>query len=276
MPSETRTGTTGGVRARCARLVKIYPSATGETHALRGVDVEFAAGTVTAVVGPSGSGKSSLLGVLALREQQSGGELWVLGEEVARLRTAALRRLRRRVGWVAQRPTHSLYPHLSGREHLFTAARGAAGDGDLLDRLGLDARGDLAAGRLSGGEQQRLAVAVALARRPELLVADEPTAELDDESAALVLAELARAAAGGCALVLATHDARVTAAADRVLSLRHGVLSAERTGRGPTGVPIDSTGRLQLPPEALALFPGSRAEVTVTADGVVLRPPGPA
>ncbi|GAB3591900.1 ABC transporter ATP-binding protein [Angustibacter peucedani] len=264
--------------ARCARLVRIYPSATGETHALRGVDATFPRGVVTAVTGPSGSGKSSLLAVLALRERQSGGELWVDGHDTARLSRSALRDVRRReVAWVAQRPTHSLFEHLRAREQVAQAAAlREVPDVDplaLLDRLGLADRAGALNRELSGGEQQRLAVAAAVVGAPALVVADEPTAELDDATSALVLAELRRCAAGGSAVVLSTHDHRAVAAADRVLHLRHGVLSTESDAGGPATASIDSTGRLQLPPEALELFPGSRARVVVEADGVRLLPP---
>ncbi len=107
---------------------------------------------------------------------------------------------------------------------------------------------------------------------PALVVADEPTAELDDATSALVLAELRGCAQEGAAVVVATHDARVVAAADRVLALRHGVLSSVRERDGVTTAAIDSTGRLQLPPEALDLFPGGRAVVTLEDGGVRLRP----
>jgi ABC-type lipoprotein export system ATPase subunit len=263
---------------RCTRLVRIYRSATGETHALRGVDAVFPGGLVTAVTGPSGSGKSSLLSVLALRERQSGGEVWVGSVSTAAISGRRLRELRRRhVGWVAQRPTHSLFPHLSALEHLEMAARlrGSAFSPDLLERLELADRGRARIGELSGGEQQRLAVAVALVGDPPLVVADEPTAELDDVSARLVLDELRRCAAQGTGVLFATHDHRAIDAADRELRLRHGVLSGESLGAGPVVATIDPTGRVQLPPEALARFPEGRAVISLEPGGDVrLRPPG--
>jgi putative ABC transport system ATP-binding protein len=273
-----------GVAARCERLIKIYFSATGETQALRGVEASFQPGAVTAVTGPSGSGKSSLLGVLALRDRPSSGELWLFGTDVATLSGRARRQLlRTRIGWVAQRPTHCLYPHLTAAEQILQVARlrggtataGGAGSPQraLLDRLGLAARARARPAQLSGGEQQRLAVASAVVGTPGLVVADEPTAELDDDAAAWVLAELRRCAKAGSAVVYATHDPRGVAAADRVLHLRHGVLSTDHSASTGLTAPIDSTGRLQLPPEALPLFPDMRAVVVVDEGQVRLIPP---
>ena len=275
MPEPVR----GEAAVRCSRLLRIYPSAAGETHALRGVDADFAAGVLTVITGPSGSGKTSLLAILALLERQDGGELSVLGRDVDALTPRGLQHLRRRgVARVSQRPTESLYPHLTVRQHLGQVARlrGAplASARAAVRRVGLEERADAVPGRLSGGEQQRLAVAVAGLGEPPVLVADEPTAELDDATSALVLDELARCAAAGSCVIVATHDPRVVAAADRVLALRHGVLSAERQRDGVTTAPIDSTGRLQLPPEALALFPAGRAEVIIEPGGVRLLPGG--
>jgi putative ABC transport system ATP-binding protein len=286
MPDTTATADTRNtshrVGAACARLVKIYPSATGETHALRGVEAQFRAGRVTAVTGPSGSGKSSLLSLLALRERPSGGEVWLLGERADGLGTRRRRELvRRQVGWVPQRPSHDLFPQLTAAEQLEQAVRLRAADGTrelddgLLDRLGLGQRASARPMQMSGGEQQRLAVAAAVVGRPGVVLVDEPTAELDDESAALVLAELLRCAADDSTVVVTTHDQRVVAAADTVLALRHGVLSTERGSDGTLSSPIDSSGRVQLPPAALAMFPDARAVVVVEDGSVRLMPPEP-
>lgn len=261
---------------RCAGLVRIYVSPTGETHALRGVDAVFDRGRVAAVVGPSGSGKSSLLQVVALRERPTGGRLWVLGRPAERLRRAEAQRLRRTsVAWVPQRATAGLFPHLSAAEHVGQAAalRGVPVDpAEVLERVGLAERRRGRAGELSGGEQQRLTVAMATVGSPAVVVADEPTAELDDAAAALVLAELSRAAADGACVVMATHDSRAVRAADRVLLLRHGVLSTDQ-GRGRAAeTVIDSAGRLQLSQQALALFPGGRAEVRIEEGGLRVLP----
>ncbi|MFN8169578.1 MAG: ATP-binding cassette domain-containing protein [Candidatus Nanopelagicales bacterium] len=229
--------------------------------------------------GPSGSGKSTLLAILALRERQSGGELVVLGEPVSALPVRRLVAVRRKhVAWVAQRPSDSLFPQLTAREQVEQTARLRGRSRDdahaALERVGLQHRADARLGELSGGEQQRLAVTSAVLAGTRVLVADEPTAELDDESADVVLAELRRCAAEGSCVVVSTHDDRVVRVVDRTLALRHGVLSTESVGSGDALAPIDSAGRLQLPPAALGLFPDGRARVVVEGDGVRLLPPG--
>ncbi|GAB2611644.1 ABC transporter ATP-binding protein [Paractinoplanes abujensis] len=258
-------------------LLQLYAARTGPTQALRGVDVSVVSGRVSAITGPSGSGKSTLLAVLALRERPAGGELRHRGRLVSSLSRRDLQRLRRReIGWVAQRPTHSLFPQLDARGQITQIAqlRRVKVDVDAaLAEVSLTSRATAHPGIMSGGEQQRLAVAAAGVGPPSLLIADEPTAELDDESAALVLRLLRARAAAGSAVVIATHDARAIAASDTVLRLRHGVLSGEHSAGEDRTVAIDGLGRLQLPEEALPLFPDGRAVVTVVDDHVELRPP---
>ena len=258
-------------------LLQLYAAPTGPTQALRGVDVALHAGRISAITGPSGSGKSTLLAVLALRERPAGGELRHRGRLVSSLSRRQLQRLRRReIGWIAQRPTHSLFPQLDARGQIEQMARlrGVPCDSAVvLAEVELTARATARPGTMSGGEQQLLAVAAAGIGPPALLIADEPTAELDDESAALVLRLLRSCADRGSAVVLATHDARVVAAADTVLRLRHGVLSGEHHAGQARTTSIDGLGRLQLPEEALALFPGGRVVVRVTDGHVELHPP---
>ena len=261
----------------CAGLVKLYRSATGETYALRGLDLTLHPGVLTVVAGPSGSGKSSLLHLVAARDRPSAGELDVLGTDVAEATTRALRDLRRhRVGFVAQRSSTALFPHLTAAQQLrqVAALRGVSVDvEETLDAVALGSRAGHRPGTSSGGEQQRLAVAAALVGDPDLVVADEPTAELDHDNADLVMSALLAVARRGSAVVVSSHDDRVVSRADRVLRLRHGVLSSEQAGSGATTAVIDSTGRLQLPPEALEMFPGGRAAVHLGDGEVVLRPP---
>jgi putative ABC transport system ATP-binding protein len=262
----------------CEDLVKVFRSATGETHALRGIGLEVLPGVLTVVAGPSGSGKSSLLTLLGARDRPSAGQLTVLGADVSAASTRELRALRRRrIGFVPQRSSLGVFPHLRAVDQLRQVGewRGAAGDGhpeQALEAVGLAHRADHLPPTLSGGEQQRLAVSLALVGGPALIVADEPTAELDHANADLVMDALLAATAAGCAVVISSHDDRITHRADRLLRLRHGVLSSETTRRDTTGV-IDATGRLQLPPAVLDLFPSRRVIVEIGADGVRLRAP---
>lgn len=281
------TPETGSDTAVFDNVVRIYRGASGEIHALRGVDAGFPRGSVTAIAGPSGGGKSTLLSILALRDQASAGTVTLFGQDVTQAPAPVLRELRRRsIAWVPQRPGHGLLPHLTALENLAQIARirgrseGMSGP-EALALLGLEHRADGRPGRLSGGEQQRLAVAAALMHAPDLVVADEPTAELDDPNAERVIAAFRSAAEQGTTCVLSTHDARALRILPRVLQLRQGVLSAERSGSesfGAVPVPeavIDGAGRLQLPPEALTLFPGRRAAVRIEGGAVILEPPSP-
>jgi putative ABC transport system ATP-binding protein len=260
--------------------VQIYRVDSGEVHALRGIDASFHGGSVTAVVGPSGSGKSTLLRMLALAERPTAGSLTIDGVDVMVASTRRIRGLRRRsVAVVLQRPTHNLYPHLTVHEHLRLGARrsGAsrASVDETIEAVGLTARSRSRPALLSGGEQQRLAVAMAAIGRPLLVLADEPTAELDAASSAAVIELLHRSAAAGAAVVVNTHDPAVAATADRVLALHHGTLHSERHLGGTTVSIIDAVGRVQLPPEMLLAFPDLRAELHAAPDGsVVLRPIG--
>jgi putative ABC transport system ATP-binding protein len=258
-------------------LLQLYAAPTGPTQALRGVDVAVPGGRITAITGPSGSGKSTLLALLALRERGVGGELRYRGRLVSSLSRRELQRLRRtEIGWVAQRPTHSLFPQLdaTGQVEQMARLRGVRGDAAAaLAEVELTSRATAMPAVLSGGEQQRLAVAAAGVGAPALLVADEPTAELDDDSAALVLRLLRSRADQGSAVVLATHDARAVAMADTVLRLRQGVLSGEHNAGQDRTTAIDGLGRLQLPEEALPLFPDGRVVVTVIDGHVELHRP---
>lgn len=267
-----------GLAARCNGLVRIYSTATGEVHALKGVDASFPRGTVTAVVGPSGSGKSSLLRILAGMDRPTAGSVEVAGHNLADLARRTVRRLRRsEIGYVFQRPSDNLIPYLDAWEHMRAAAkiRGLTGvpkGRELLKALGLDDRIDHKPEQLSGGEQQRLAFAQALVGDPELVVADEPTAELDSASAGSLLREIHNLSEAGTAFVVSTHDPKVVDAADRTLQLRHGILEAE-THFGRSLAVIDAAGRIQLPQDALPMFEDRRAVVSVEQGQVRITPP---
>jgi ABC-type lipoprotein export system ATPase subunit len=198
-------------------------------RALKGVDAAFPAGRVTAVVGPSGSGKSSLLRILACVDRPTAGSVRVGGVDVAALGARGRRRVRRReVGYVFQRPGDNLLPYLTAREQLELAARlrgGRPGSGDadrLLAALGLEHRVGHRPEELSGGEQQRLAFAAAVIGGPALVVADEPTAELDSEAGERLMQAVLGLREQGTSLVLSSHDPVVTGAVDGILRLHDG------------------------------------------------------
>ena len=210
-------------------VFRIFRMGPVETVALRGASMHIDAGEFVALVGPSGSGKSTLLHVAAGLDEASAGTVEVAGEQFAGLDEDALLRLRRRlVGVVFQRD--NLWAHLTALENVALPGR-LAGRTDaaersrqLLDDLGLAARAGNRPSELSGGEQQRVAVAAALINEPALLVADEPTGELDRASEALVLDVLEKAQQKhGCALMIVTHSEEVAARAGRVVRMENGV-----------------------------------------------------
>jgi putative ABC transport system ATP-binding protein len=212
----------------CAGVVKEYATATGTVRALKGIDAAFPAGQVTAVVGPSGSGKSSLLRILACVDRPTAGSVRVGDLDVAALGARGRRRVRRRqVGYVFQRPSDNLLPYLTAREQLDLAARLRGGQraGEverLLAALGLEHRAGHRPEQLSGGEQQRLAFAAAVIGGPALVVADEPTAELDSEAGERLMRAVLGLREQGTSLVLSSHDPVVTGAVDGILRLHDG------------------------------------------------------
>jgi len=216
----------------CRGLTKAYRSPAGELPVLRGVDLELARGEVVAVTGESGAGKTTLLQVLGGLDAPDAGELAWEGRPVARLSAAERARLRSAaMGFVFQ--NYQLMPELDARENVALAARirgrpaaeALAAADRLLAAVGLAGRGRHLPSALSGGECQRVALARALVNRPALLLADEPTGNLDEASGAAVmdlLISLARA--DGAAVLLITHSAAHAARADRRLALSGGRL----------------------------------------------------
>jgi putative ABC transport system ATP-binding protein len=210
-------------------LYRFYHAGDDETLALRGVSLTVAAGEMVAVTGPSGSGKSTLLACLAGLDEPSGGMVRVAGRRVSRRpesERAALRAAH--IGMVFQ--TANLVEHLDVAENVALAQRLAAPAarhqradvGELLAHVGLQARAHARPSRLSGGELARAGLAVALANQPAVLLADEPTGELDGATARRVLALLRRRADDGGAVVVVTHNPAVAAAADRTIELTDG------------------------------------------------------
>jgi len=218
----------------CRELEKTYATGTGVVHALRGIDASLPVGAVTAVVGASGSGKSTMLRLLAALDTPSAGSVQIQGVELGSLPPRGLREVRRRlVGYVFQRPSDNFVPYLTVREHLRLAAHDNESRGlELLRALGVEHRRDHLPSALSGGEQQRVAFAQVLAAGAGLVVADEPTAELDSMSGHDLLALVRTLVGEGVAFVLATHDPDVVAMADFVLELEHGRVREHGTALG--------------------------------------------
>jgi len=229
-------------------LVKTYDTGGPPVAALDDVDLTVRRGEFVAVMGPSGCGKSTLLNLVAGLDRPTAGEVWFDGQRIDRLSETALAKVRRRrLGFVFQ--FFNLLPTLSAEENvelpllLSGRRRGETrrAAGALLEDLGIGDKGRTAPGRLSGGQQQRVALARALANQPDLVVGDEPTGSLDSGSAREVLGLLRAAHGRGQTLLLATHDARVAAAADRVVTLRDGRVCDDRTlGEArPVSLPFD-------------------------------------
>src|SRR4051794_13735107 len=193
--------------ASCRDVTHLYRTLSGPVQALTAINVDIRPGEVTAIVGPSGSGKSTLLRILASLDRATQGRVTVDGADLEALSPRRRRDLRRRrIGLVYARPTDNLLPYLTAAEHLVLAAqlRGVAPAHEparLLDVLGLAARADHRPVRLSGGEQQRLAFAAAIIGAPALVLADEPTAELDRTSAERLVAAVRDLAHSRLALV---------------------------------------------------------------------------
>jgi putative ABC transport system ATP-binding protein len=214
--------------ASCSELVKTYATESGRVYALRGVDATFPKGKVSAIVGPSGSGKSSLLRVLAGMDHPTEGSVKVGEDDISSASSKVLRRVRRKVGYVFQRPSDNLISYLNVLEHVKLAARYRRGPSrdpmELLELLGLAQRSDHGPEQLSGGEQQRVAFAQAVVGGPELVIADEPTAELDSHASEALLQVIHVLAEEGQSVVLSTHDPQAIDVADKTLFLRHGIL----------------------------------------------------
>jgi len=211
-------------------LTKVYRMGTTEVHALRGVDLAVHAGEFIVLLGPSGSGKSTLLNILGGLDTPTAGEVRFLEHALARADEEALTRYRREhVGFVFQ--FYNLIPSLTARENVALvteiAEKPMAPD-EALDWVGLGERLDHFPSQLSGGEQQRVAIARAIAKRPDVLLCDEPTGALDYETGKLVLEVIARinAELGTTAMVI-THNAAIAGMADRVLKLGNGKIVGE-------------------------------------------------
>jgi putative ABC transport system ATP-binding protein len=208
-------------------LYRFYHAGDDETLALQGVSMSVEAGEIVAVTGPSGSGKSTLLACLAGLDEPDGGAVRIAGERLSRRPEEERARLRAAsIGILYQ--SANLVGHLSVDENVGLAQQLAGGGGgaarraEVLERVGLAHRSHARPSELSGGELARAGLAVALANKPAVLLADEPTGELDSVTAESVIALLRERASGGGGVVLVTHNPDVAAAADREIHLRDG------------------------------------------------------
>jgi putative ABC transport system ATP-binding protein len=233
-------------------LAKTYDPGGAKVLALRGVDLSVERGEFVAIVGPSGCGKSTLLNLLAGLDRPTAGEVWLDGERIDELSETQLARVRRRkIGFVFQ--FFNLLPTLSVVENvelpLLLVGRGRRearrSADELLGDLGIADKHAAAPALLSGGQQQRVALARALANTPAIVLGDEPTGNLDSAATREVLGLLRAARDRGQTLLIVTHDARVAAAADRIVSLRDGLVTdqTELEAARPVALPFGGEDR---------------------------------
>ena len=279
MTTEASLATTAPA-VRCENLVHVFGTPGNEVAALRGVDLVIDPGETVALLGPSGAGKTTLLWHLAGLLTPTAGIVEINGVPLLGLSGRTLTNMRlREIGLLLQNPASNLLPSRTALGNVLFAQSPTRRTGamkrkrarDLLDRVGLIAAAGRPAGLLSGGEQQRLALAVALANGPRLLLADEPTSQLDPASAADVI-ELIQAANAslGTTVVTVTHDPDVAAALGRTLTIRDGRVGSAGHG-GREFVVIGKDGTLTLPADLLDEFPpGSLAEATRAEGGGVM------
>ncbi len=281
----------------CDNLVKIYKSAETEVVALQGLDLTIAEAELMAIIGNSGSGKTTLLNIIGGLDRPSAGTVLVAGRPLLKFTDRELVLYRREtVGFVWQNNARNLIPYLSAQENVELAMLLRSGPGrrdrarELLSLVGLSRRAGGRLTELSGGEQQRVAIAIGLANKPRILLADEPTGEVDSRTAQMLLDVLRQARdAYGVTVVIVTHDQRVSRKVDRVVAIRDGRTSSELVRRRSYAEEIaqigdeetheelavvDRAGRLQIPRDVLeAAGIHGQVRVEMEAGRIVLKPP---
>ncbi len=289
----------------CEGLVKIYKTADLEVVALQGLDLQVESGELTAIIGNSGSGKSTLLNMLGGLDKPSAGKLYVDGKDLLAFGERDLVKYKREsVGFVWQNNARNLIPYLTALENvelpiLLRGKRRRARAIELLEAVGLGHRLKNKLSELSGGEQQRVAIAIALANEPRLLLADEPTGSLDTKTSNQVL-DLFRTLNRtiGITIVIVTHDPLLARKVDRVVQIRDGKTSAEMIRRNSYAeelaqleaeeasrheseshveyAVVDKAGRLQIPAgymDAEGFKDSNKVRVEMEDGRIVLYPP---
>ncbi len=282
----------------CEDLFKIYKIADLEVVALRGLDLDVRRGEVVAIVGASGSGKSTLLNVLAGYDSPSAGKVSVGGKDLLTMTPKQVELYRRDdVGFIWQQTSRNMFPYLTAVENVAlpmmltnrSARERRRLAEELLDLVGLGHRKDHTPEKLSGGEQQRVAIAIALANKPPLLLADEPTGELDDATAAEILDLFGTVNQEmNTTILIVTHDPDIAHKVGRVVMIRDGKMSteirrkvtyrrlsseAEKDQLLEEFILVDGSGRVQIPREVLEeLSIGERARLRVEDGKVTIVP----
>ena len=257
----------------CDRLVRIYSGEGIEVQALQGLDLLIAEGELTAVIGAAGSGKSTLMNILAGLDTPTAGTAWVAGRNLGAMTAKERLAYRRSVaGFIWQQTSRNLLPYMTARQNVLLPMRLSSlrrrerlqRAGSLLDTLGIAHCADRTPDRMSGGEQQRTAIATALADQPKVLLADEPTGELDSATAQDVFSALQTANTQlGVTVLVVTHDPAVSSQVRRTIAIRDGKTSSETIRHAATDeqgkttlhareyATLDRAGRVQLPREMI-------------------------
>lgn len=308
MPKNVLLAPPETVMVRCENLVKIYKSDGVEVMALQGLDLTVERGELMGIVGSSGSGKSTLLNMLGGLDKPSAGSLFVDGKDLLKFGSSELiSYMRDTVGFVWQNNARNLIPYLTAVQNvelpmLLRGAKNRRQQAErLLDMVGLSKRKNSLLGQMSGGEQQRVAIAIALSNNPRLLLADEPTGAVDTKTAAMVLDVFKRLNRElGVTIIIVTHDVKLSKSIDRVVSIRDGKTATEMirkqslsdiasldglsSGEAHEGdresvqeelAVLDRAGRLQIPKEylsALGIKGGDKVKVEPHENGILIKP----
>ncbi len=285
------------IMVRSEGLVKIYKTKETEVLALQGLDMEVEKGELTALIGNSGSGKSTFLNMIGGIDRPSAGSLWVDGKNLFTMSEKELVRYKRdTVGFVWQNNGRNMLPFLSVLENIMMPMNISGAKAkkekalELLERVGLSSKRNSRMNMLSGGEQQRIAIAIALANSPKLLLADEPTGSVDTKTANYIFDLFSELNAEGQTILIVTHDVQLSKKVKRVVAIRDGKISSERVLKEgykdrvrESGIDwmtedsqdeyavLDKAHRVQLPAELLAELGISDNKVKISSrDGEII------